>query len=65
VSEERLTALEELTAHQALTIEELSGEIARQWQVIRALERRLEALGEQIVANEEGSPAANVKPPHW
>lgn len=65
MSEDRLLALEELTAHQARTIEELSGEIARQWKAIRALERRLEALGEQLAAGEDGAPAADRKPPHW
>ena len=65
MSADQPLAPEALTARQPGTIEELSGEIARQWKAIRALERRLEALGEQLAAGEDGAPAADRKPPHW
>ena len=67
MSDERLVALEELTAHQARTIEELSGEIARQWSAIEAIEKRLKALADRFAALEElsaGQPE-DRRPPHW
>lgn len=67
MSEKRIVALEELTAHQARTIDELSGEIARQWETIRKLERRLEAMGERFAALEDAAATTpdNRRPPHW
>lgn len=67
MSAERLTALEELTAHQARTIDELSGEIARQWEAIEALQRQVRVLVERFAAIEEmatGEPESRP-PPHW
>jgi len=63
----RITALEETLAHQGRVIEEMSGEIARQWEEIRGLQRRLEKLTERFAALEEAaSPAPdNRPPPHW
>lgn len=67
MSEERIVALEELTAHQAKAIDELSDEIARQSRMIATLERRLETLSQRFLAIEEvAAPAPESKrPPHW
>lgn len=67
MTEERIVALEELTAHQARVIEELSDELARQSEVIRVMERRLNALSQRFLALEEDvTPAPQDKrPPHW
>jgi SlyX protein len=64
---DRIVALEELTAHQAKVIDELSGEIARQWEVIRALERRLDAMSERFATLEDAAaaPPESRRPPHW
>jgi SlyX protein len=64
---DRLTTLEIRTTEQEKTIEELSGQIAEQWQVIERMQRKLDALTERFMALEEQS-APNVpitKPPHW
>jgi SlyX protein len=45
---DRLTALEELAAHQAHTIEELSFQLAEQWKVVDRLEYKLERLAERF-----------------
>ena len=64
---DRLTALEELTAHQAKTIDELSDQVADQWKTIERLRRALERLGEQLTGLEErtGEAAPVTKPPHY
>ena len=65
--QDRLTALEELTAHQAKTIDELSDQVADQWKTIERLRRALERLGEQVTGIEERSAEAVpvTKPPHY
>jgi SlyX protein len=67
MSEDRLRALEELTAHQAKTIEELSSEIAIQGEALRKMQMKLDALVERFLALEENAaPAAEARrPPHW
>lgn len=64
---ERLTALEMRHAEQERTIEELSGQVAEQWQTIERLQRKVELLTERFLALEERSaPDIPVtKPPHW
>ena len=64
---DRLIELEETIAHQSRTIEEMSGEIARQWEEIRGLQRRLDKLADRLAALEDAaSPAPdNRPPPHW
>ncbi|MCO6049301.1 SlyX family protein [Mesorhizobium sp. RP14(2022)] len=63
---ERLSELEMRHAEQERVIEELSGEIARQWGVIERLERRLEGLAGRFMSLEEAIPPAPLtKPPHW
>jgi SlyX protein len=65
--EERLRALEELTAHQARTIDELSAEMAVHGETIRRMQKKLDAMTERFLALEESvTPAAEAtRPPHW
>jgi len=64
---DRLTTLEIRTTEKEKTIEELSGQIAEQWQVIERMQRKLDALTERFMALEEQSaPDVPItKPPHW
>jgi SlyX protein len=64
---DRLTTLEVLMAEQEKTIEELSGQIAEQWQTIERLRKKLDALTDRFLVLEEQA-ALDVpvtKPPHW
>lgn len=65
--DDRLTTLEIRAAEQEKTIEELSGQIAEQWNVIERLQKKLAALTDRFVELEEqASPGHEVtKPPHW
>jgi SlyX protein len=67
MSEDRLRALEELTAHQAKTIDELSAELALQGENLRRVQKKLDAMAERFMALEETvTPAAEAtRPPHW
>lgn len=67
MSEERIVQLETLAAEQERTIEELSAEIARQWQVIERMQKKLDALTNRFLALEEQSaPDVPItKPPHY
>jgi SlyX protein len=64
---ERFRALEELTAHQARTIDELSAEMAVQGEQMRRMQKRLDAMAERFMALEESvtPPAEATRPPHW
>ncbi len=64
---ERLTELEIRHAEQEKTIEELSGEVAEQWKLITALNKKLSALTDRFLELEEQTaPEITVtKPPHW
>ncbi len=64
---DRLTELEIRHAEQEKTIEELSGEIAEQWKLITALNKKLSALTDRFLELEEQTaPEITVtKPPHW
>jgi SlyX protein len=66
-TEQRLVQAEETIAHQAKTIDELSAMVARQWDVIDALQRRVDHMIGRMSALEENlpAPAASEKPPHW
>lgn len=66
-AEDRLTALEELTAHQARTVDELSDQITEQWKTIDQMRRALERLGERLIGLEDRTvEAAPVsQPPHY
>lgn len=67
IPEERITALEEMVAHQAKTIEELSDQLSEQWKVVDRMKRALEILGERLVGMEERSTEAApvTRPPHY
>ena len=64
---DRLTTLEIRFAEAERTIEELSGQIAEQWMVILAMQKKLDTLSTRFVALEEQSaPDVPVtRPPHW
>lgn len=65
--EDRILALEELTAHQARTIEELSQVLARNGERQAMLEKTLEAVAIRLVAleGERSGEDLSPKPPHW
>ena len=67
MTEDRLTALEELTAHQAKTIDELSDQIGEQWKTIDQMRRALERLGERLIGLEDRTVEAApvTRPPHY
>lgn len=64
---DRLVELEIRFAEQEKTIEDLSGEIAEQWKLITALNKKLNALtGRFLELEEQSAPEISVtKPPHW
>ncbi len=64
---DRLTRLEIRAAEHEKTIEELSSQIAEQWQVIDRLQKKLDALVNRFMTLEEQvQPDVPVtKPPHW
>ena len=64
---DRLTELEIRHAEQEKTIEELSGEIAEQWKLITALNKKLSSLTDRFLELEEQTApeVAVTKPPHW
>jgi len=66
-SEKRLAALEIRSAEQERTIEELSGQIAEQWQTIDRLQKKLDALANRFLTLEEQTAPGQdtAKPPHW
>ena len=63
----RITALEELAAHQSRTIDELSAELASQWKIIDQMQKKLDRLTERFSALEEASleAPAITRPPHY
>lgn len=65
--EDRLTALEELTAHQAQTIDELNAEVTRQGDQLQRLEKSLTVLAKRMIALEESATpdTPSSRPPHW
>lgn len=67
MTNDRITRLEELAAHQAKTIEELSGQLAEQWRIVDQLRAKLDALTERFLAVEERSVEAPpvTRPPHY
>ena len=66
-AEERITRLEELAAHQAHVIDELSAELASQWAVVDQLQRKLDRLVDRFIALEQASQEAPqaTRPPHY
>jgi SlyX protein len=67
VTAQRILQLEELTAHQAKAIDELSAEVAAQGELLRRMQKRLEMLSERFLSLEESvaAPAEAKRPPHW
>ena len=65
--EDRIARLEELAAHQANMIDELSEELAKQWKTVDMLRHKQEKLIERFLALEEQSAEAPpvTKPPHY
>ena len=65
--EERLVKLEELAAHQAKVIEELSDQLAEQWKVMEQTRVKLDRLTERFLTLEESSleAPAITRPPHY
>ena len=65
--EARLMKLEELAAHQAKVIEELSDQLAEQWKVIEQTRAKLDRLTERFLTLEESSleAPAITRPPHY
>lgn len=67
MSDVRLIAAEEELAHQAVTIETLSETVARQWDEIDQLKKRVDALTKRLLQLEEdaGSDIRSTRPPHY
>lgn len=65
--ENRMTALEEILAHQAKTIEELSDQLTEQWKIVEQMRSKLDRLTERFLTLEEQSldAPANTPPPHY
>lgn len=63
----RITRLEEMLAHQAKTIDELSDQFAEQWKVMEQTRAKLDRLTERFLSLEEQSleAPAITKPPHY
>lgn len=64
---ERIMRLEELAAHQAKVIDELSDQLADQWKVVEQMRSKLDRLVERFQSIEESSldAPANTRPPHY
>jgi SlyX protein len=63
----RITSLEEMLAHQAKTIDELSDQLAEQWKIVEQTRAKLDRLTERFLSLEEQSleAPAVTKPPHY
>ncbi len=64
---DRLTMLEIRAAEQEKTIEELSDQLAGQWQAVERLQKKVDALTDRFLALEQQTaPDVPVtRPPHW
>ncbi|ACP27263.1 SlyX-like protein [Sinorhizobium fredii NGR234] len=65
--ESRIVGLEEMVAHQAKTIEELSDQLAEQWKVVEQTRAKLDRLTERFLSLEEETREAIpvTRPPHF
>ena len=65
--ETRLVQLEELAAHQAKVIDELSDQLAEQWKVVEQTRAKLDRLTERFLTLEESThdAAPVTRPPHY
>ncbi|WEX88559.1 SlyX family protein [Sinorhizobium garamanticum] len=66
-ADDRITRLEEMLAHQAKTIEELSDQLAEQWKVLEQTRVKLDRLTERFLSLEEQTRDAIPvsRPPHY
>ncbi|WP_331372858.1 SlyX family protein [Sinorhizobium chiapasense] len=66
-ADNRITRLEEMLAHQAKTIEELSDQLAEQWKVVEQTRAKLDRLTERFLSLEEQTRDAIpvTRPPHY
>jgi SlyX protein len=64
---QRITKLEELAAHQAKVIDELSDQLAEQWKVVEQTRAKLDRLTERFLTLEEASldAPAITRPTHY
>jgi SlyX protein len=64
---DRMTRLEEVAAHQAKVIEELSDQLAEQWKVVEQMRNKLDRLTERFLTLEgQALEAPHVtRPPHF
>lgn len=67
MNDKRLQALEELAAHQAKTIDDLSAELAVHGALLRRVQKKIDAMAERFLALEDTvAPDADDRlPPHW
>ncbi|MGI9401900.1 MAG: SlyX family protein [Rhizobiaceae bacterium] len=65
--QDRLQKLEELSAHQANVIDEMSAELAAMAQNLGEMQRKFDVLTRRFVSLEENLAeiAPDTKPPHW
>ncbi|MEM1038067.1 MAG: SlyX family protein [Pseudomonadota bacterium] len=68
--ETRLQALEELCAHQASEIENLSDQVREQWDKIDQITKAMLRLRDRVMEVEEAGPSGpggheNTRPPHY
>ncbi|UJW75586.1 SlyX family protein [Rhizobium sp. SL42] len=65
--DERIMRLEEMLAHQARVIDDLSDQLAEQWKVVDQTRTKLERLSERFSNIEEQSldAPAITRPPHY
>lgn len=65
--QDRIMALEEQLAHQAITIDELSSALAQQWQQMDKMKIKLDSLTKRFLDLEEATaPSPEItKPPHY
>ncbi|WEX77589.1 SlyX family protein [Sinorhizobium numidicum] len=66
-ADDRITRLEEMVAHQAKTIEELSDQLAEQWVVLEQTRTKLDRLTERFLSLEEQArdTVPVTRPPHY
>ena len=66
-TDKRLEDMEEMLSHHENTIEELSAQLASQWQTISDMERKIYVLTKRLVAVEDNTlPTPEItKPPHY